>query len=147
MSGAQRLATRLLLALSIAAGGFAIATAAASAAPLMLYAAPAATGGGTCADPADACTLASALGMAGGSSGAVTIELASGTYPQQTISSGSETSLTLAGSGGAVLSTTTGAALTVNASSLAVTLKQLAVEGGSRMSSWPPLASPSSTRP
>ena len=131
MSGAQRLATRLLLALSIAAGGFAIATAAASAAPLMLYAAPAATGGGTCADPADACTLASALGMAGGSSGAVTIELASGTYPQQTISSGSETSLTLAGSGGAVLSTTTGAALTVNASSLAVTLEQLAVEGGS----------------
>ncbi len=130
MSGAQRLATRLLLALSIAVGGFAVAAGAASAAPLTLYAAPA--GSGNCADPADACTLASALGMAGGEAGdAVTIQLAAGVYGSATISAGSETSLALAGTGGAVISTATGGALTVNASGLTVTLEQLAIEGGS----------------
>ena len=131
MSGAQRLATRLLLALSIAAGGFAVATAAASAATLTLYAAPAATGNESCGDAADACTLTSALGVAAGSTNAVTIRLGAGAYAPATISAGSETSLALVGSGGAVISTTTGAALTVNASGLTVTLEQLAIEGGS----------------
>lgn len=127
MSDAPRFANRLLVALSIAVGGLAVAAAPASAAPLTLYAATAATGGGSCADPADACTLATALGQAS-TSASVTIELASGTYPQQTISSGSE-SLTLAGSHSVIAASGGAAALLVNSSPLTLTVEHVTFEG------------------
>ena len=125
----QRLAIRLLLVLGVACGAPALGASGASAAPVTLYAAPSAVGGDTCADAADACPLATAIGAAP-TSGAVTIDLASGSYPAQTVPAGSE-SLTLDGPGAVIAVSTSVPALTVNSSLPALMLEQLSIEGGS----------------
>jgi hypothetical protein len=97
-----------------------------------LYAASSVGGAANCGDAADPCTLTTALNDAGtqDAGDTVTIQLASGSYPAATVSAGSESSLTLAGSGGVTISATSGAALTLDASSVDVTLTQLTIEGG-----------------
>jgi len=127
VAASQRFATRLLLGPAVLAASLALASAA-RAATVTLYAAPSGTGT-ACTAPGDPCTLTNAIDAAP-ASGTVTIDLAAGTYPPPAaISSGSE-SLTLAGSG-ATIQASGGAAITVSAAGITLTLEQLTVEGGS----------------
>jgi hypothetical protein len=109
------------------------------AAPVALFAAPAATGTGDCLSPANACALAGASGAltraaSGANSGSdVTIDLAAGTYLPIAINAGSEHTLTLDGAGTATTMLSGGAsAETVSITeTFAVTLENLAITDGS----------------
>jgi hypothetical protein len=90
---------RAAVAVLLTAGGIAVTAAPALAATPTFYASPA--GSGNCSSAASPCPLATALGDAASDSGAVTIDLAVGTYPGPiSISGGTEASLTLYGAGG-----------------------------------------------
>lgn len=97
-----------------------------------IYATPSGASSGMC--PASTpCSLSQALAVASGdeSGDDVTIQLAAGNYPgQETISSGTELSLTLLGSGAATLSASSGTTLTASAA-VPLTIEDLTIEGGS----------------
>ena len=127
---ARLAATTVLLAV-----GALGAPVAAHAAGSTYYAAPAPSGSGSACTSSNPCLLTTALNTAGGASGAVTIDLAAGTYKgTDTIMNGSETSLTLDGAPGTSSTTLQGSAgttLSVTASaSVVVTVENLTLEDG-----------------
>ena len=126
-----RLAAATVLLALLALG----APVAAHAAPsVTYYAAPAPSGSGSACTSSNPCLLTTALNTAGGASGAVTIDLAAGSYVgADTIMNGAETSLTL--DGDAASSTTLqgsgGTTLSVTASaSVVVTVENVTLNGG-----------------
>lgn len=117
----------VMATLAVAAPGSALASS-------PLFASQAGSGTQNCSSVANACTLATALSNAASSSGAVTIDLAAGTYAPISIASGSESSLVIdgAGSGASLIS---GASSTQTASldvpsTLPITLENLGLTAG-----------------